>query len=149
MDIIRSEKTPRKWEWIAQQLKKHEGLDKAVAIAEQIDTHLRDIYGEHTHVADWILDMRVWRGDSNIVNIMALVVKWTNCTACIYATAKRKTDYPDAEIAVKYFKCGFCEFAKISGACVDRYEVDPQPLYKQFIDAMMEWQAKKVDKQAT
>lgn len=119
MDIIKSDQTPRKWEWIAEQLKKHEGTECIVEIAEKIDKIQADIYGEHTHTASWILSMRVWRNSPSLINIIDLSSRHENCTACSYSD-----------------NCYECEFAKLAGKC--RGEVFGKlSLYRQFMNALL------------
>ena len=105
MEIIKAENLPRKWEWIAEQLKKTDGTEKMIEVSKQIDEHMKTIYGEHTHTAQWILDMRVWQRSAQLQTIVDMATRDTNCTACEYVRIDRKKD------------CKKCEFAKIGGEC--------------------------------
>lgn len=137
MDIVRSERLPRKWEWVAKQLTEHEGTEELVEIACKIDNIIKKIYGEHTHTAQHILDMRVWEKSISLATILDLSTKETNCTACSYTRAKIRT--------VDGFKnCSKCDYALEGGDCT-RYDNKPKPLFRQFTDGLIDYR-QKVDK---
>lgn len=127
MNVIKSEITTRKWKWIADQLKHHEGTEEAQAIAREIDKYMIEIYGKHTHSAQWILDFRIWKHDKSLISIVDMATKWNNCTACMYSMKEGKPN------------CTICEFAKKGGRCT---EYDPNkelPLFKLFIDSITDF----------
>jgi hypothetical protein len=128
MEIVKDESIPRKWEWVAKQLKQYPRSEAVVQIAERIDDLMKTIYGENTHTQVWVEDMRVWKKDRAIITIMDLATKGKNCTACAFSK-----------------DCTQCEFGKSGGICQSRYHdwtnnpPDPLPLFKQFLDQMYDY----------
>jgi len=138
MNIITDKTIPRKWEWVAEQLKKHDDTEALVEIAEQIDELMERIYGENTHTDAWVADMKIWKDNSHLITIMDLATKYRTCTACAYSQV-------NALGGLKIADCKTCEFAKEGGFCQSHHynwidnPPDPEPLFRQFIDKFHEY----------
>ena len=129
VDKKEEETIPRKWEFIANTLKKiaesesHAKNQKAIKIAEEIDNTLVKLYGKE-HPAVWIEEYKRFYKNFDFTtdssDLWHIISHQRYCIAC------EKTPTDDGGV----LDCGECEFAEKHGEC----DEDDNSLFGIFIN---------------